>query len=327
MERHGEPEEEDRAHGWALAKGEAGPAEQELLDAAHGLGERTLHRRGQADAQLPLRGPAAIVGSTGSSVSLRHGLAILGLFSAERRWLKMGEIAEAIDLSPLDTHLQVAAMRRMNFIQEGPERRYGLDAGPSDPTVAIRAMGIVRHTRAHLLTLHKLSQCPVTLAMLDGTELVIVDRATAPSSPQLEMTVDLYRRLPAHATALGKVLLAYLPEHREQAVVGEMKLKAFTPFTITDKRKLLTELQRVRSNALAREDREHLPHRRCVALPVRGAEQRVIAAVGLTFTDPDAPLGALLERHSQALDAAAARLSDALRHASIDGSEIDWPRL
>jgi DNA-binding IclR family transcriptional regulator len=324
MERHGEPEEEDGAHGWAPAKAEAGPAEQEVLDAAQGLNERPPP--GQARAQPSLPGRATVTDSTCSSVSLQHGLAILGLFSAERRWLKMGEIAEAIGQSPFDTHLQVTAMRRMNFIQEGAERRYGLGSGPPDPTVAIRAMGIVRHTRAHLLTLQKLSQCPVTLAMLDGTELVVVDRAAARSSPQLEMTIDLYRRLPAHATALGKVLLAYLPEHREQAVVDEMKLKAFTPFTITDKRKLLKELQRVRSNGLASEDREHLPHRRCVALPVRGAEQRVIAAVGLTFTDPDTPLGALLQCHSQALDAAAARLSDALRHAIVDGSEINWPR-
>ncbi|MGN6371638.1 MAG: IclR family transcriptional regulator [Solirubrobacteraceae bacterium] len=259
-------------------------------------------------------------------MSLRHGLAILGLFSAERQWLRMGEIAEAIGLSPIDTHLHVAAMRRMNFIQEGAERRYGLGCGPPDPTVAIRAMGIVRHTRAHLLALQKLAHCPVTLAMLDGTELVVVDRAAAPSSPRLEMTIDLYRRLPAHATALGKVLLAYLPEHCEHSIVAEMKLKALTPFTITDKRRLLRELQRVRSRALATEDREHLPHRRCIAVPVRGAEQRVIAAVGLAFNDADTPLALLLQRHSHALEVAGARLSDALRDARVDGSEVDWPR-
>lgn len=303
MQRHGEPEDEDRAQGWAPANAEAKPLDGDLPHE-----RRTLH-----PGQAP-------------TVSLRHGLAILGLFSEERQWMKMGEIAEAIGLSPFDAHLQVAAMRRMNFIEEGAHRRYGLGSGPPDPTVAIRAMGIVRHTRALLLDLQRLVQCPVTLAMLDGTELVVVDRAAAASSPRLEMTIDLYRRLPAHATALGKVLLAYLPEHREQALVGEMKLKAFTPFTITDKRKLLRELQRVRSNALATEDREHLPHRRCVALPVRGAEQRVIAAVGLTLTDPDTPLATLLERHTGALEVAAGRLSDALRHARIDGSEIDWPR-
>lgn len=299
MDRHGEPGDEQEAQGLAPAN-----AQEEETEA------------GSSGWRQP----------TGSGVSLRHGLEILGLFSSERRAMRMGEIAEAIGLSPLDTHLQVAGMRRMNFIQESAERRYSLGCGSPDPTVAIRAMGIVRHTREHLLALQRHAQCPVTLAMLDGTELVIVDRAAAASSPRLEMTVDLYRRLPAHATALGKVLLAYLPEHREHAVVAQMKLKALTPFTITDKRRLLRELQRVRSRALATEDREHLPHRRCIAVPVRGAEQRVIAAVGLAFKETDTPLAPLLQRHSHALEVAAARLSNALRHASVDGSEVDWPR-
>jgi IclR family pca regulon transcriptional regulator len=297
--------------------------------------------RARPKARVPAgsegKGDAALSGASGAlsaaaqpaspSLSLRHGLAILGLFSAERSWLRIGEIADATGLSPLDAHLQVTAMRRLNFIKEGPRRRYGLGSGPPDPTVAIRAMGVVRHTRAHLVALQRLARSPVTLAMLDGTELVIVDRAVAASSPRLEMTIDLYRRLPIHATALGKVLLAYLPEHREQALVGEMELPALTPFTITDRRKLLKELQQVRNRALAVEDREHLPHRRCIAVPVRGAQHRVIAAVSVTITDPDTPLQQLVDRFAAPVAVAAARLSDALRHAHINASDLDWPRL
>jgi DNA-binding IclR family transcriptional regulator len=303
--RHEEPDEHDGAQGEAPAQGEFGVGNGAEL----------------ANAPRSTRGPA------NASVSLRNGLAILSLFSAERPWWRIGEIADAIELSPFDTHLQVTSMRRMNFIQEGPQRRYGLGPGPPDPTVAIRAMGIARHTRAHLVALQRLARCPVTLAMLDGMELVVVDRAVAPSSPRLEMTIDLYRRLPAYATALGKVLLAYLPEHREQALVGEMTLEALTPFTITDKRRLLKDLQRVRSCAIAIEDREHLPHRRCIAAPVRGAHHRVIAAVGLTIADPDTPLKQLVDRYSAPVGTTAARLSDALRHAQVDGSDLDWPRL
>jgi DNA-binding IclR family transcriptional regulator len=281
-----------------------------------------------------MRGDATSSDASGSGyergfapISMRNGLTILGLFSAERRWWRMGEIADATGLSPFAAHLHITAMRRLNLIQEGPERRYGLGSGPPDPAAAIRAMGLIRRTRAHLTALQRLVHCPVTLAMLDGTELVIVDRAVSPSLPRLEMTIDLYRRLPAHATALGKVLLAYLPEHREHAVVEQMTLGALTPFTITDKRKLLKDLQRVRSSSIAIEDREHLPHRRCIAAPVRGAHNRVIAAVGLTITDPDTPVQQLVDRYTASIAAAAAKLSDALRHADIDGSDVDWPRL
>lgn len=309
MTRQGEPEEDERARDPMPAPPEARlPGESDQTGARPGV----------------RAGASARVGAP--TVSLRHGLAILGLFSAERRWLRMGEIAEEIGLGPVDAHMQVMAMRHMNLLQEGSERRYGLGSGPPDPMVAVRAMGIVRHTRSHLLALQRLAGCPVTLAMLDGAELVVVDRAATSSSGGLEMTIDLYRRLPAHATALGKVLLAYLPEHREQQLVAQMKLKARTPFTLTDRRRLLRELQHVRNRALALEDREHLPHRRCIAAPVRGADQRVIAAVGLAFTDPELPLERLVERHVGSLRVAATRLSDALRHARIDVAEIDWPR-
>jgi IclR family pca regulon transcriptional regulator len=265
--------------------------------------------------------------SSHPTASLRNGLSILSLFSAERRWWRMGEIVDATGLSPFAAHLQITAMRQMNLIAEGPGRRYGLGSGPPDPTVAIRAMGVVRLTRAHLVALQRIASCPVTLAMLDGTELVVVDRAVASSPPRLQMTIDLYRRLPAHATALGKVLLAYLPEHREQALVGQMALAALTPFTITDKQQLLKDLQRVRDRALAVEDREHLPHRRCIAAPVRGAQQRVIAAVGLTIVECDTTPERIVERYSDPLARTAARLSRALRHARLDGSDLDWPRI
>lgn len=303
------------------------PAPTEL-----GLPEGELPKGDLTEVALPVAdaGGARSRGKAGRpdapTVSLRHGLAILGLFSDERRWLRMGEIAEETGLSPIDAHMQVAAMRHMNLIQEGSERCYGLGSGPPDPMVAIRAMGIVRHTRAHLLALQRLSGCPVTLAMLGRAELVVVDRAGPSSQGRLEMTIDLYRRLPAHATALGKVLLAYLPEHREQELVAQMKLRMLTPFTLTDRPKLLRELQLVRDRALAFEDREHVPHRSCIAAPVRGAGQRVIAALGLAFTDPEEPIERLAERHVDSLRVATMRLSDALRHARVDDAEIDWPR-
>jgi DNA-binding IclR family transcriptional regulator len=258
---------------------------------------------------------------------MRSGLQILGLFSQRRPWWRIAEIASATGLSRFDAHRQVVAMRRMNLLQEGASERYELGAGPPDPTVAIRAMGIVRQTRAHLMDLQRITACPVTLAMLDGTELVVVDRAVAASSPCLEMTVDLYRRLPAHATALGKVLLAYQPEHREQALVGELELERLTPYTITDRRLLLKELQLVRSRGLAVEDREHLPHRRSIAAPVRGAHNRVIAAVGIVITDSTSPIEEPLQRYCEPVEAAAGLLSVALRHAEVDGSDLDWPRL
>lgn len=255
--------------------------------------------------------------------SLRHGLEILGLFSAERPWLRIGEIAQELGLSPFAAHAQVDAMQRMQFVRQGPGRRYGLGPGPADLAMdAIRATGIARRARASLIGLHRLTSCTVTLAMLDGTELTVADRGMGAGDPRVEMTIGIDRPLPPHAAALGKVLVAYLPERYEQALVDTLTLEEFTPWTITDKRALLRHLQQVRTHGLAVEDREHMPQRRCLAVPVRGADRRVIAAVGLRVRESDLPLKALIERHETPLLETARRLSQALRYA-----QLDWPEL
>jgi DNA-binding IclR family transcriptional regulator len=255
--------------------------------------------------------------------SLQHGLEILGLFSAERPWLRIGEIAQELGLSPFAAHAQVDAMQRMQFVRQGPGRRYGLGPGPADLAMdAIRATGLARRARGSLVGLHRMTGCTVILAMLDGTELAVADRGMGAGDPQVEMTIGIDRRLPAHASALGKVLVAYLPERYEQALVDTLALDAFTPWTIIDKRALLRHLQQVRTRGLAVEDREHMPHRRCLAAPVRGADRRVIAAVGLRVRELDVHLETLIERHAGPLLETAGRLSQALRYA-----QLDWPEL
>lgn len=301
------------------------PDDNDGTQAAHRSVES--ERRGEEARLGPRRSSSCGSASVDTSASVRSGLQILGLFSQRRPWLRMSEIASATGLSQFEARMQLAAMRRMNLVQEDATSRYGLGPGPPDPTVAIRAMGIVRQTRAHLVELQRVARCPVMLAMLDGTELVVVDRAVAPGSPRLEMTIDLYRRLPAHATAFGKVLLAFQPEHREQELVADLELEPLTPFTITDRQQLLRELQRVRSDGLAIEDREHMAHRLCIAAPVRGAHNRVIAAVGIVIVDSSDPLEELVQSHCEPIAAAASGLSMALRHAEVDGSDLDWPCL
>lgn len=261
-------------------------------------------------------------GRPSGGASLRYGLQILGLFSAERQWLRIGEIAHELGLSPLAAHAEVSAMRRMQLVREGPDRRYGLSAGPPELGLsAVRSVGMARHARPHLLALQRRTGLPVALATLDGTELLVVDRSHM-GERKVEMTIDLDHRLPAHATALGKVLLAYLPEHREQAMVESIELPRTTSRTIVDRRQLLKHLQLVRTRGMALEDREYVLHRRCIAVPVRGAARHVIAALGLTMADTQTPLKELADRYEAYLTATAQRLSAKFKHA-----QVDWPAL
>lgn len=266
----------------------------------------------------PAHGERAV---PGREASLRYGLQILGLFSSERPWLHIGEIADELNLSPPEAHAHVVAMHRMHMVREGPGLRYGLGSGPPDlGMAAIKAVGVARHVRPHLIELHRHTGLPVALAMLAGGELLLVDRPAG--AKEVEMAIELDRRLPPHATALGKVLLAYLPEQREHELVEALELHPHTSRTIVDRRELLKHLQRVRTRGLAVEDGEYVARHRCMAAPVRGAGRCMVAAVGLTLPAGNDCLERQVACHASALREAARQLSGALRYV-----QPDWPEL
>ncbi len=105
--------------------------------------------------------------------------------------------------------------------------------------------------------------------------LCLVHRAGgADTRPQLRELV------PAHATAAGKVLLAFRDTWRESVLAGELDRP--TERTITAPDDLLAELEAIRERGHALEDEEFLPGVRGVAVPVRGANGDVAAALALS---------------------------------------------
>ncbi|MCO8256400.1 IclR family transcriptional regulator [Haladaptatus sp. AB618] len=104
------------------------------------------------------------------------------------------------------------------------------------------------------------------------------------------------KRVPLHATALGKVILAYLPESRVNEIFDRLGLPAETPKTITDREELRTELERVRENGRAVDDEERVPGIRCVAVAIKNENGQVIGAISVSGpasridADPDGSL-------------------------------------
>jgi DNA-binding IclR family transcriptional regulator len=92
------------------------------------------------------------------------------------------------------------------------------------------------------------------------------------------------RRLPAHCTAVGKMLLASLPPEELDARLpeGAGPLRAMTPNSITSPEELRRLLVEVRERGVASEQRESNPDVSCVAAPVRDRAGRVVAALSIS---------------------------------------------
>jgi len=102
------------------------------------------------------------------------------------------------------------------------------------------------------------------------------------SSQTIRMISYVGKRAPLYCTALGKVLLAYIPEEERKKILGEKMLPRLTENTITDKRELEKELDKVKEQGFALDREENEKDVRCIAAPIRNYQGEVIAAISIS---------------------------------------------
>lgn len=152
----------------------------------------------------------------------------------------------------------------------------------------------------------------VHLAVLDGVEVVYI--AKVDSTHSVRMVSAVGRRLPAHCTAVGKMLLSGLsPEELAARLPFDKPLAAMTPRSITSVGHLERELADVRRRGIAAESCESNPDVACVAAPVFDHDSRMVAAMSISV-----PISrwspARQEAWAKLIADGAARLSTVLGH-------------
>jgi len=120
----------------------------------------------------------------------------------------------------------------------------------------------------------------VNLAVLQADEVVYVNHL--PSLEALTVGPLLGLRRLVYVSAVGKAIIAYLPEVERETLIGQLTLKAATPNTITDHAALQQELFRVQQQGYAVDDEETFIGVRCVAAPIHDSTNQVIASMGIS---------------------------------------------
>jgi IclR family transcriptional regulator, KDG regulon repressor len=121
----------------------------------------------------------------------------------------------------------------------------------------------------------------VHVAVLEGTEVIYI--AKMDSTQPVRMVSAVGRRLPAHCTAVGKMLLATLsPAAFEARYPARQRLLSMTPHSISSTPALRRHLAEIRTNGVAYEFCESNDAVACVAAPVRDHEGQVVAAMSIS---------------------------------------------
>ncbi len=218
------------------------------------------------------------------SQSLERGLAILGCFSPEHPTLGIADLAETLGMTRSTIHRYVSTLVALGYLEQGADRRYRLGLRVTDLGMsALNSTGLREHSRAYLEDLRQHSGYTISLAVLDGPEVLYVDRARSFRRGQYKIDLNLRvgSRLPAYCTSLGKVLLAFLPDEEQHELVVGMALAKRGPHTITTRKALRDELANVGEQGFAVNDEELAASLVSIAAPVRSENGDVVAALAM----------------------------------------------
>jgi IclR family pca regulon transcriptional regulator len=255
------------------------------------------------------------------SQSLERGLAILGCFSSARPVLGIADIADELGMSRSTTHRYVITLVALGYLEQGASRKYRLGLRVTDLGMsALHSTGLREHSHPELEELRRRTSYTAALGVLDGEEILYVDRARGFRREQTEAALDPQpgSRLPVHCTAIGKLLLAYLPEHEQRELIAQLTLTKHGPNTITTKQAMRDELERIRRDGLAVNDQELAPELRTLAAPVRDQTGAVLAAVNLSIPGASTPVAELVDTLGPQLLTAAERISASLGYRGDD---------
>ena len=263
-------------------------------------------------------GGAGETGGASYSQSLERGLEILSAFHSGQPQLGVSELGREVGLTRSTAHRYVATLAALGYLQQDEEtKKYRLgprviDLGFS----AINSMEVREVAAPHLRRLSDETGFTVNMAILDGNDIVYVERCRSTRRGQREIDLNLHvgSRLPAYCTSLGKVLLAYLPQPLQDSVLEGTEFTRRGPNTITSRPALLAELERVREQGLAVNSEELAYGLRSIAAPIFDFHGDAVAAVNLAVHSSMVSMQDLVARLGETLRRAAAEISAHLGH-------------
>lgn len=235
---------------------------------------------------------------------------VLELFKAERPEWGVTELALTLNLPKSNVHDLLSSLASIGLLQRTSDSRYRLGWRVMSMAQGVTDASTLRkHAPRFLQNLARLTGETTHLAVWDGQHLMFVGRALAENG-LVHPHARYGSAIAAYATASGKVLLSEL---QWDEVIKHAAIDGFvqrTPSTITDFETLKGQLAEVSMQGFATNLEEADEGTCALAVPVRGSNGRVIAALGVSTT-PDR-FDALRARHTQAIIRTSAGLSAAI---------------
>lgn len=218
--------------------------------------------------------------------SILKAIDILQVFSPAEPRLSLAEIAVRLDLPKSTAHNLLQTLLSRGLVEKVDSDHYALGTTLITLTQGVRVNVELRDRAAPLLReLADLCRESVLLAILDGSYLLYVYAIESRSRLLARTAVGV--RVPLHCTAIGKAILAHLPQAEAETILTSVGMAPSTEATITDLPTMWKELELTRQRGFSIDRQEHESATFCIGAPIFDASGRILAACSISGTDPE----------------------------------------
>jgi IclR family transcriptional regulator, KDG regulon repressor len=212
--------------------------------------------------------------------SVSNAARVLKAFTPNEREWGVTDLARRLSIAKSTAHRLLATLTDEGLLEQDPASgRYRLGLVVFDMAAAAQSVDLHEAVLTPMTELRNRTGETVQVAVLDGREVVYVERLDSPNT--LRLFIEVGRRNAAHSTGCGKALLAFLAPDQLERVLRNWKMEAKTPHTITDATALRDDLAESRRRGYAVNRRESEVGIISVAAPIRDVSGRAIAAVSV----------------------------------------------
>jgi IclR family transcriptional regulator, pca regulon regulatory protein len=210
--------------------------------------------------------------------TLERGLAVLHAFDADHETLTLRETADAAGISRPAARRLLLTLEALGYLSsDGSSYRLTTQVlAFADGYLGSRAIHEI--AQRHLVAFSADVDQSASMSMLDGADIVLVVRA--PVNRMRTYLLGLGERMPAGATAQGRMLLAHLSDSALDRFFLEARLKPSTGRPPTDETRLRAALPGIAEQGWALLDHEYESNIRAIAAPVRDYDGAVVASIG-----------------------------------------------
>jgi DNA-binding IclR family transcriptional regulator len=213
--------------------------------------------------------------------SLQRGLRLLSLFVDSQKNMSASRIVKLSGLPVSTAHRFLMNLTSAGYLNCDGNGDYHLGiACVSLGQAALSQLDLRPLSLPYLQELNRRTRETVHLTVRFGLSAVYVEKLDSPEPLRIHSRIGA--AIPLYCTAVGKVLLAYLPAQERSAVLDRMEMRRFTSNTAGSPQELQTQLQLVRRNGYACDLEEHEAHIRCVAAPIWDHTGAVNASLSIT---------------------------------------------